>query len=89
MLKPNQSTTQVKQTGAIQVDAQNLLCPQPILLLRNAMRTNPAQDEFALTATDPMASIDVRAFCLRGGHSLEREENVEGVLRFVVRRAVE
>jgi tRNA 2-thiouridine synthesizing protein A len=68
------------------IDARGLSCPQPVLLLRQALRPLNPGCRVTLLTTDPMASIDVRAFCLRAGHVLLSEETVDGHTRFTVAR---
>lgn len=68
------------------IDARGLSCPQPVLLLRQALRPLSPACRVTLLTTDPMASVDVRAFCLRGGHLLLTEEPADGHTRFIVAR---
>lgn len=68
------------------VDARGLSCPQPVLMLRQALRPLAPTTRVALLATDPMASVDVRAFCLRAGHVLLAEEPAADHTRFIVAR---
>lgn len=68
------------------VDARGLPCPQPVALVRNCLRAKNSGARVVLMATDPMASVDVRAFCLRGGHRLLSETNVGPYFRFEIER---
>jgi len=69
-----------------EVDARGLACPQPVLLLREAVARVAPGARVALVATDPLAPVDVAAWCLRAGHVLVAESVVEGMYRFVVQR---
>jgi tRNA 2-thiouridine synthesizing protein A len=69
-----------------EVDARGLACPQPVLMLREAMGALAAGETLALLATDPLAPVDVEAWCLRTGHALLAQSEREGVYRFVVQR---
>ena len=69
-----------------EIDARGLACPQPVLLLREAVRALGHGDRVALLATDPLAPVDVAAWCLRAGHALVAQSESDGVYRFVVQR---
>lgn len=68
------------------VDARGLPCPQPVALVRNCLRGKSPGSRVMLMATDPMASVDIRAFCLRGGHRLVAEFNERQHFRFEIER---
>jgi tRNA 2-thiouridine synthesizing protein A len=72
--------------GPTRIDARGLACPHPVLLARAALRAQPPGARVELLATDPMASVDVAAFCLRAGHRLVRETVGDGVWRFLIER---
>ena len=69
-----------------EIDARGLACPRPVLLLREAIGALPDGAAVALLATDPLAPVDVAAWCLRTGHALVARSEQDGVHRFVVRR---
>lgn len=68
------------------VDARHLPCPQPVLMLRQALKQINTGELAILLTTDAMASVDVRAFCLRAGHSLLSEQDFGDHTRFAVAR---
>jgi len=68
------------------VDARGLACPHPVLQARARLRELAAGKRIVLLATDPLASVDVQAFCLRAGHRLVSEEERDGHLRFTIER---
>lgn len=68
------------------VDARGLRCPQPVLQARAALRGVAPGTRVVLLATDVLASVDVRAFCLRAGHDFIAEENAGDHLRFTLAR---
>lgn len=68
------------------LDARHLACPQPILMLRQALKPLAAGARVTLLTTDAMASVDVRAFCLRAGHRLRSESNAGDHTVFSVER---
>ena len=69
------------------VDARGLQCPQPVLQARAALRALSPGARIVLLATDPLASVDVRAFCLRAGHRFIAEEQADDHLRFTLARS--
>ncbi|HJU38826.1 MAG TPA: sulfurtransferase TusA family protein [Tahibacter sp.] len=70
----------------ILVDARGLACPQPLRLLRGALRHAQAGATICLMADDPHALIDVAAHCARAGHALESEEMQGSTLRLRIRK---
>lgn len=74
------------QPEPIIVDARGLQCPQPVLQARATLRGLAPGEQIVLLATDPLASVDVRAFCLRAGHRIVSEERVGDHLRFTLAR---
>ena len=73
-------------TQTVLIDARGLACPHPVLRAREALRALAAGDLVELLATDPLASMDVHAFCLRAGHELLREERDGEVLRLTIKK---
>ena len=76
----------MREIEARAIDARGLACPQPVLLLREAVRRLAHGQRVALLATDPLAPVDVAAWCLRTGHALVAQSEEGGVYRFVVQR---
>ncbi|MBK6727617.1 MAG: sulfurtransferase TusA family protein [Xanthomonadales bacterium] len=68
------------------VDARGLACPHPVLQARAQLRVLAPGTRIVLLATDPLASVDVRAFCLRAGHGFIDEERCGDHLRFTLER---
>lgn len=68
------------------VDARGLACPHPVLQARACLRALAPGTRIVLLATDPLASVDVRAFCLRAGHGFIGEERCGDHLRFTLER---
>ena len=52
------------------VDARNLYCPEPVMLLHNAVRDLAVGQVLLLLATDPSTQRDVPKFCHFLGHTL-------------------
>lgn len=54
----------------IEIDAQGLKCPLPVLRLRQRLAALRPGQVVRLVADDPMAEIDVPHFCAEQGHRL-------------------
>ncbi len=52
------------------LDLKGLKCPLPVLKARKAMMPMKSGDRLWLETTDPLAVIDVPAFCNENGHQL-------------------
>ena len=76
----------MEMESPIMVDARGLQCPQPVLHARMALRTLAPGTPIVLLATDPLASVDVRAFCLRTGHRFIAEDDAGDHRRFTLVR---
>jgi tRNA 2-thiouridine synthesizing protein A len=71
-----------------ELDLMGLKCPLPVLRARRRLATMAAGTELTLTATDPMAAIDIPHMCHEDGHELLSLERLgERALRFSIRKA--
>lgn len=68
------------------VDATGLVCPEPLMLLRNQVRTAAPGDSVAVIATDPSTTRDFTNFCRFMGHDLAYSERRGDRLLFVIRK---
>ncbi len=66
------------------VDATGLICPVPLMLLKQAIDKLLAGDCVQIEVTDVHAELDFEIWCERFGHGLEKVHNHEGVIRFSV-----
>ena len=69
------------------VDARGLPCPHPVLRARAALRELAPGARVLVLATDPLAGLDLRAYCLRAGHTLVSTDEKGAELRFLIERA--
>lgn len=69
------------------LDLRGLNCPLPVLKAQKAMRSMTANEEIWVETTDPLAAIDIPAFCENDGHQLKTTETGEGFLRFLIAKA--
>lgn len=67
-------------------DLSGLLCPLPVLKARKLLDGMAQGDILRITATDPMAAVDVPHFCREQGHELLLSEQKDGKLIFRIRR---
>lgn len=67
-------------------DLRGLNCPLPVLRARKRLAGMSAGTRLWLETTDPLAVIDIPAFCTESGHRLVASESVEGGHRFLVER---
>jgi tRNA 2-thiouridine synthesizing protein A len=77
----------MSQTIARTLDLQGLSCPLPIAKTAQAIRTLESGDLVAALATDPGSVPDFTAWCETTGNELVGHTAVDGVYRFVIRKA--
>jgi tRNA 2-thiouridine synthesizing protein A len=68
------------------LDAGGLKCPLPVLKARKALLALRPGQRLRVTATDPLAAIDLPHFCAEAGHRVIARENDDGALRFLIER---
>lgn len=68
------------------LDAEGLQCPLPVLKARKTLIGMTPGERLAVTATDPMAIIDVPHFCNEAGHRLLADKRIGNVLHFLIER---
>jgi tRNA 2-thiouridine synthesizing protein A len=69
-------------------DLKGLNCPLPVLKARKRLSGMPAGDLLWVETTDPLAVIDIPAFCTDNGHRLVETATVDGGHRFLIERGV-
>ena len=67
-------------------DLRGLNCPLPVLKARKRLASMAAGSRLWLETTDPLAVIDIPAFCTENGHRLLRMETQPGGHDFLVER---
>ena len=74
-------------TGAErQIDARGLLCPEPLVLCRQALMEIDPGCAVHVVATDPHAEIDFEVFTRRTRHELVRSEWLDGEYHVLIRK---
>lgn len=72
------------------LDARDLYCPEPVMMLHNAIREMAVGDVVRVIATDPSTQRDIPKFCQFLGHTLvDKRSEQEGLLFvYVICKAV-
>ncbi|PWJ87183.1 MULTISPECIES: sulfurtransferase TusA family protein [Mesorhizobium] len=69
-------------------DLKGLNCPLPVLKAKKRLAGMQPGNRLWLETTDPLAVIDIPAFCFDSGHQLIETAAVSGGHRFLVERGV-
>lgn len=77
------------QAATRTLDTSGLACPLPVLKARKALLSMAPGETLALTATDPLAAIDIPHFCSEAGHRLIAGDNRGGVFSFLIERGAD
>jgi tRNA 2-thiouridine synthesizing protein A len=68
------------------LDARGLYCPEPVMLLHNAVRDMAQGELLEVLATDPSTQRDIPRFCQFLGHELVGETSANGEFRYLIRK---
>lgn len=69
------------------IDARGLLCPEPVMMLHNAVRDVSLGDLIEVIATDPSTQRDIARFCEFLSHQLVENQILEnGEFHFLIRK---
>lgn len=69
-----------------EVDARNLRCPEPVMMLHARVRKMQGGEVVRVTATDPSTTRDIPKFCEHLGHTLVAEQHGQDEFVFFVRK---
>ena len=70
------------------LDARGLRCPLPVLRTRERFKVLPPGSRLDVLADDPLARLDMEAFCARDGHAyLGAREEPGGGWRMALKKA--
>jgi tRNA 2-thiouridine synthesizing protein A len=64
----------MSDTIAHHLDARGLFCPEPVMMLHNAVRNMQPGELLDVIATDPSTERDIPKFCRFLGHELLTHE---------------
>ncbi len=73
-------------TPVTQLDTQGLMCPEPVMMLHNAVRDLALGQQLEVLATDPSTQRDIPRFCSFLGHELLEQSEADGVYRYLIRK---
>ena len=68
------------------LDASGLFCPEPVMLLHNAVRDVATGAVLKVVATDPSTRRDIPKFCRFLGHELLQQQERDGQLIYFIRK---
>lgn len=68
------------------LDAQGLLCPEPLMLLRNRLREVTGGYKIFVVATDPSTERDFSNLCRFMGHTMVAQRDRNGLFEFVIEK---
>ncbi|MBL4833279.1 MAG: sulfurtransferase TusA [Pseudomonas sp.] len=69
-----------------QLDTRGLMCPEPVMLLHNAVRDIAAGELLEVLASDPSTQRDIPRFCGFLGHELLEQGENDGEFRYLIRK---
>lgn len=67
-------------------DLKGLHCPLPVLRARKRLAGMAPGERLWLETTDPLAALDIPAFCTESGHRLVATEAADEGHRFLIER---
>ncbi|MDM3872628.1 sulfurtransferase TusA [Porticoccus sp. W117] len=70
----------------IVLDTTGLLCPEPVMLLHNAVRDVASGELIKVVATDPSTTRDIPKFCNFLGHELLSVSEEDKQYLFFIRK---
>lgn len=67
-----------------QLDTRGLRCPEPLMMLHQAIRKVQSGAVIEMLATDPSTSWDIPKFCMHLGHQLllQQQQEVDGAIQY-------
>jgi tRNA 2-thiouridine synthesizing protein A len=68
------------------LDAVGLVCPEPLMLVRNRVREMHSGEVLHISATDPSTGRDFNNFCRFLGHELLDSECCDNVYHYWIRK---
>jgi tRNA 2-thiouridine synthesizing protein A len=70
----------------VYVDTTGLVCPEPLMLVRNEVRTMRPGQLLHVAATDPSTERDFANFCRFMKHELVEAWMDNGIYRYLIRK---
>lgn len=76
--------TQIKHD--LVLDAQGLMCPEPVMMLHTKVKELSEGDVLQVLATDPSTTRDIAKFCSFLGYTLLEQAESQGVFTFYIQK---
>ncbi len=70
----------------IELDVTGLVCPEPLMIVRNRVREMQSGEVLYVVATDPSTRRDFQNFCRFMGHELVGHREREDALEYWIRK---
>ncbi len=70
----------------IELDVTGLVCPEPLMIVRNRVREMQSGEVLHVVATDPSTRRDFQNFCRFMGHALVGQRQQEDALEYWIRK---
>ncbi|MBV1915400.1 MAG: sulfurtransferase TusA family protein [Pseudomonadales bacterium] len=67
-----------------QLNAQNLLCPMPVIKTQDKIATLASGDILEVSCTDPGVLSDIPAWCRINGHKLLHSEQSDRIIKLTI-----
>ncbi|HIP76658.1 MAG TPA: sulfurtransferase TusA [Psychromonas hadalis] len=69
-----------------ELDAMGLRCPEPVMVVRKAIRKMQAGEQIVIIADDPSTTRDIPSFCRFMDHQLIDSQINEKPYRYVIQK---
>ena len=69
------------------LDVLGLICPEPLMIVRNKMRKIAVGETLLVIADDPATTRDIPSYCRFIEHELVTEETDQSPYRYLLRKA--
>lgn len=70
------------------LDACGLLCPEPVMMVRKAVRAMQANETLLVLADDPSTTRDIPSFCRFMDHSLVAQQISQRPFQYLIKKGL-
>jgi tRNA 2-thiouridine synthesizing protein A len=81
-----ESDDRALRTADAELDTSGLVCPEPLMLVRNKVRDMASGQTLHVIATDPSTERDFANFCRFMRHEMIRNWQAGGKYRYLIRK---
>lgn len=71
-----------------QLDAIGLRCPEPVMMVRGAVRKMQDGETLLITADDPSTTRDIPSFCRFMDHTLVAQQIEQSPYQYLIKKGV-